>query len=171
MLNDNGVELTNQKDIKAEVFSFYKNLYTSRESSIQDVDLNDILNIDTPELPTNVATSIEGKLTFEEVSFTLKNMQNNKSPGSVGYTTEFFKFFWKDIGIFVLNSLNYSFEIGELSSPQKEGIITCIPKGDKCRKLIRNWRPISLLNITYKIGSGSIANRIKKVLPYIIDLD
>ena len=93
LLNDNGDKLTNQKDIKAEVFSFYKNLYTSRESSIQDVDLNDILNIDTPKLPTNVATSIEGKLTFEEVSFTLKNMQNNKSPGSVGYTTEFLNFF------------------------------------------------------------------------------
>ena len=117
------------------------------------------------------ALSIEGKITLEEASKTLSLMQNNKSPGSTGFTSEFFKFFWKDLGIFVVNSLNYGFQIGELSSTQKEGIITCIPKGDKSRKLIKNWRPISLLNITYKIGSGSIANRIKKVLPPLIDFD
>ena len=98
-------------------------------------------------------------------------MQNNKSPGSTGFTTEFFNFFWKDLGLFIVRSLNYGFEIGELSSTQKEGIITCIPKGDKSRKFIKNWRPISLLNVSYKIASGCIANRIKKLLPFIIDLD
>jgi hypothetical protein len=35
----------------------------------------------------------------------------------------------------------------------------------------QNWRPISLLNTLYKIGSGVIANRIKKVLPTLIDND
>ena len=68
-------------------------------------------------------------------------------------------------------TLNYGFERGELSTTQKEGIITCIPKGNKSKKYIKNWRPISLLNISYKIGSGCIANRIKKVLPSVIDLD
>ena len=98
-------------------------------------------------------------------------MKNNKSPGSTGFTAEFFKFFWKDLGYFVVKSLNYGFERGELSTTQKEGIITCIPKGNKSKKYIKNWRPISLLNISYKIGSGCIANRIKKVLPSVIDLD
>ena len=59
----------------------------------------------------------------------------------------------------------------ELAATQKEGIITCIPKPGKSKKFIKNWRPISLLNVTYKIASGSIANRIKKVLPFIIDTD
>ena len=51
---------------------------------------------------------------------------------------------------------------------QKEGIITCIPKGNKSKKYIKNWRPISLLNISYKIASGCIASRIKSVLPSLI---
>ncbi|WP_419632848.1 hypothetical protein, partial [Thiolapillus sp.] len=61
------------------------------------------------------------------------------------------------MGAFVVKSLNNSFRKGELSSTQKEGVIICIPKGDKAKDLIKNWRPISLLNVVYKIGSTCIA--------------
>ena len=37
--------------------------------------------------------------------------------------------------------------------------------------LKKKWRPISLLNAVYKIGSAIIANRIKYVLPYLINED
>ena len=46
--------------------------------------------------------------------------------------------------------------------------ITCLPKGDKACELLKNWRPISLLNVTYKLISATIANRLKSVLPIII---
>ena len=98
-------------------------------------------------------------------------MKNNKSPGSDGFTTEFFKCFWKQLGEFIVRSLNYGFQVGKLSTTQRQGIITCIPKGDKSRNFIKNWRPISLLNTIYKIGSGVITNRIKNVLPKLISID
>ena len=60
---------------------------------------------------------------------------------------------------FVVRSLNDGFRKGKLSSTQKEGVIICIPKGDKPKDLITNWRPIPLLNVVYKIGSTCIANR------------
>jgi hypothetical protein len=59
----------------------------------------------------------------------------------------------------------YWYSLGSLSVTQKQCIITCLPKGDKSRHFLKNWQPISLLNTVYKIGSGVIANRIKKVLP------
>ena len=46
--------------------------------------------------------------------------------------------------------------------------ITCIPKGDKPRDNLKNWRPISLASVLYKLGSSVIASRIKKVLPKLI---
>jgi len=42
-------------------------------------------------------------------------------------------------------------------------------KGD--RKSLKNWRPISLLNVDYKICSKAISVRLSKVLEFIVDPD
>ena len=96
-------------------------------------------------------------------------MNNNKSPGLDGFIVEFFKFFWTDIGHFILQSLNYGYRNGSLSITQKQGVITCIPKQNKSRINLKNWRPISLLNVIYKLASAVISNRLKKVLDNIIN--
>ena len=71
----------------------------------------------------------------------------------------------------MVSSINYGFRSGEMSITQKEGIITCIPKEGKPKQFLRNWRPITLLNTSYKIASSCIAARIKTVLPKIIHND
>ena len=58
-----------------------------------------------------------------------------------------------------------------MSISQKRGIITLIPKKDKNRTLLDNWRPISLLNTDYKVATKSITARIAKVLPSLIHED
>ena len=98
-------------------------------------------------------------------------MKNGKSPGTDGLTSDFYKFFWIDIKHLVLDSLNYAYEKGELSIDQKRGIITLTPKKDKPRLLIKNWRPISLLNTDYKLLTKCLSGRLQTVLPDIIDHD
>ena len=124
-----------------------------------------------PHLNDEEAERIEGEITLNEASVALRNMKHSKSPGTDGFNAEFFKVFWSKIGMLVVRALNWGFRKGELSCTQREGIITCIPKGDKRRDLIKNWRPISLLNVVYKIGSAAIANRIKTMLPELINED
>ena len=171
LVNRKGEEITEYNHINNEVYNFYKNLYSNKESEIEDVDLDQILSPETPKLTDNEAFSLEGHITFKEAQKSLNKMKNNRSPGSSGFSVEFFKHFWEDLGHFLVKSINYGFDHRELSITQKEGIITCIPKGTKSKKYLKNWRPISLLNVSYKIASGCIANRIKHVLPIIIDFD
>ena len=78
---------------------------------------------------------------------------------------------WIDLGIFVLRSINYGYENGSRSITQKQGVITCLPKQDKDRNYLKNWRPISLLNVVYKLASSVIANRMKTVLDSLIHED
>ena len=75
------------------------------------------------------------------------------------------------MGYFVVRSINYGFSKGELSITQREGIITCIPKENKPRHFVKNYRPISLLSCIYKIASGVIANRIEGTLHKLIHID
>ena len=58
-----------------------------------------------------------------------------------------------------------------MSVIQRVGVISIIPKGDKPRNLLRNWRPISLLNVSYKLASACITNRIGSVLPHLISYE
>ena len=67
-----------------------------------------------------------------------------------------------------MNCINEFFEKGEMSSSQKQAIITLIEKKGKDRSLLENWRPISLVNVDTKIMTKAIASRIKNVLPDII---
>jgi hypothetical protein len=101
----------------------------------------------------------------------LKDLKNSKSPGTDGLTAEFYKFFWIDIKLYLVQSIQYSLANGDLSIEQKRGIITLIPKKDKNRLYLKNWRPITLLNVDYKVISKVLSNRLCKVLPFIIDED
>ena len=111
---------------------------------------------------------MEQDITLDELSAALKNMKNNKSPGSDGFPADFFKVFWSKLKFFVYRSIKTSIKTGSLPLTMRQCIISCLPKGNKNREYLKNWRPISLLNVTYKIFSSAIANRIKNNLNYII---
>jgi hypothetical protein len=49
---------------------------------------------DIPKLNENQKQSLEGEISLPELTSALKRMKNNKSPGSDGFTADFFKFFW-----------------------------------------------------------------------------
>ena len=66
--------------------------------------------------------------------------------------------------------LNYSYAHGSLSDTQRRGILRLLFKKDDPLEL-KNWRPISLLNTDYKICTKVLANRLRKVLPRIINKD
>ena len=52
----------------------------------------------------------------------------------------------------------------------KVSVTRLVHKSDDNRNL-KNWRPISLLNLDYKIGSKALSLRLSKVLEAIIDSD
>ena len=98
-------------------------------------------------------------------------MKNSKTPGNDGFTAEFFKFFWTDLRYFILNSLNFGYRTESLSITQKQGFITCLLKPNKSPFYLKNWRPISLVNVIYKLASSVIATRLKSVLHKVIHDD
>ena len=58
-----------------------------------------------------------------------------------------------------------------MSISQRRGVISLIPKDENNLTTLSNWRPITLLNVDYKILAKVIAKRIELVLPKLIHPD
>ena len=97
-------------------------------------------------------------------------MESGKSPGSDGFPAEFYSRFWGLLGNDMVDTLNFSFREGFLSDSQRRRILCLLLKKDDPLTL-KNWRPISLLNLDYKIAIKALSNRIRKVLPAILNED
>ena len=71
----------------------------------------------------------------------------------------------------MLNSFQEAFGKGKLSISQRRGVISLIPKDENYLVVLTNCRPITLLNVDYKILARLIAKRIEPKLPTLIHTD
>ena len=170
--DNNEVLIKDQKLIDGEARSYYKNLYDNKDSLITK-QLDDFIEIDSQynKLTPEQSDPIEGDITLEELTSILRKTRNDSSPGSTGFTYAFYKTFWNQLGGFILDAANHSFVINKLPSSQTIGLISLLPKGDKPKEYLSNWRPITLQNSIYKLISGVISKRINGVLPHLIHSD
>lgn len=172
--NKDGIVVTNQFDVLEEQVQFYKTLYNQKTEVSNAEEAVDIFirHEVLPVLTSEESKSCEGMISVEEASFALSSMKNGSSPGYDGLTVEYFKFFWGKIKHLVVNSFNASFNDGELSYTQKQGIIVLIHKGkDLPRNELKNWRPITLTNTDYKILAKTLAVRLSTVIQKLINQD
>ena len=169
IVTDSGNIITNQKDILSEIKKFYASLFKNKDGKLGTYNLSRIPSLkNSTRLTEHEANKLEGSLTVDEISTALKSMKNQKCPGIDGFPADFFKVFWGKLKYFVLRAINSGFTSGELSLSMRQCIISCLPKGDKPRQFLKNWRPISLLSVIYKIASLSLALRLRLVLDKLI---
>ena len=155
-------------DIITETHTFYKNLYTAQQSD--PAKQNEFLNIETPTLNPNDRNLCEGYIAENELQIALHTMENNKSPGLDGLSTNFYKCFWPILGHELTQVFNYAFDHGHLPLTQRRGVISLLfKKGDRTQ--LQKWRPITLLNTDYKILTKALVNRLKHTLPFLIHTD
>ena len=127
---------------------YVSTLYDCRNSAdMQTISsfIDDLTKV--PFLAKEKRNVCEGILRYEECYNVLQTFQKNKSPGNNGLTPEFYLAFWPLLGKLVVDSLNYAFEYGELSNSQKQAVITLIEKKGKDKRLVKNWRQISPVNV------------------------
>ena len=112
-----------------EIEKFYSDLYKADSLKPSENLKNSFLaNPEMPRFTAENAQACEGKLTVAECLKSLQSFENNKSPGDDGLTAEFYKAFWNIVVNLMVESLNYSYDHGELSNSQKCAIITLIEK-------------------------------------------
>lgn len=113
--------------------------------------------------------SLNSHLALRECTQALKHGQNNSS-GIDGLTLEFCCHFWDLLVDDVLTVYHAIFNKHQLTDSHRTGVICLLyKKGD--REELRNWRPIMLLTIDYKILSKALAIRLTGVKPTLVHPD
>ena len=172
-------QIIHQPEIENEIRSFYENLYKARPTESSDSDLKGFMGDEGYQRFHNIAQRNVSKYTYDsmdenissdEVLAAISHGKHGVAPGISGFSREFYQSFSKELIGFIMNYIQFTEQIGILSENQRIGVITLLPKGQKDKKTLKNWRPITLLSTLYKIISGVIGNRFKKFLPQVIDL-
>ena len=159
----NGDICKEQKKIVQEQCKFYEELYTSNP----EISFN-IANDMGILLTNEQRTALDLPITGEELDSALFSMKPNKVPGLDGLSKEFMVHFWHDLRESFLAMVSEVLNDGLLSLSTRSGLISLLPKKNKDTRFIKNLRPLTLLNLDYKIIAKTLANRLKKVLPDII---
>ena len=131
---------------------------------------NFVRNLEIPKLQNKERDEL-GKITLKECRDVLRTFSSGKSPGDDGFTWEFYNCFFDMLGQDLLDCFNAAFEEGEMSISKKRGVVTLVPKKDSDLADLANWRPITLLNLDYKIASKVIARRKEKILTLLNNPD
>lgn len=164
--DSNGCCVKDTTSILNTVYKFYSDLY--KYEQIDANSMHDILSYVNVYLDEPASDLCDTKISLDELTKTVKGMSNNKSPGIDGLTVEFYKYFWNVIGP-ILNELFCEIHTKEvLTNSMRKGILTPVYKETGDKKNLKNWRPISLLNVDYKVISRCMASRLSQVIREIV---
>ncbi|GLT49980.1 hypothetical protein SLA2020_234990 [Shorea laevis] len=111
--------------------------------------------------------AMDRRYTAEEVLLALKQIHSSKAPGPNGMNAGFFKHYWPIIGDDVTKAVLEFFNEGIMTKGVNRTHIVLILK-TKNPNAMKDFWPISLCNVIYKVISKILTNRLKPLLPSII---
>ena len=161
-----GQEITDPQLILEEQRNFYTELYS------KDKNVNfSMENTEKLYVPEEIKIQQEEQLTMSDLEIAIKRMKNNKTPGEDGISVDFYKVFWKILKVPFHNMVLHNYQQGSLHQTARQGILNLIPKANKDTRIIKNLRPITLLNTDYKIIEKAVADKMIPALKHIIGSD
>uniref|UniRef100_A0A670I0E5 Reverse transcriptase domain-containing protein n=1 Tax=Podarcis muralis TaxID=64176 RepID=A0A670I0E5_PODMU len=149
---------------------YFKKLYTQEPEEANEIE-QFLKDNGLPELSQEKRSILNCKITQQEIEDAIQNMQLGKSPGPDGLTSKYYRTLKDCLLQPLLEVCNQVMEGGRAPDTWKEAFITLIPKVETEKTQLKNYRPISLLNVDYKIFADILANRFKKVLNEVIHKD
>jgi hypothetical protein len=130
------------------------------------------MDVTLPTLTPDQQEHIGDEISREEVALALGASKAHSAPGPTGQTLGFYKYLFQQIPYLFTRCINsIAFVDDLLDSPSltwiKQRRIIYIPKPGKDPLLPSSYRPLSLLEVFYKIPAKILTDRIGGILPDI----
>lgn len=162
-LRINGEWSSDPEELKSHVRSYYDELFRSRPTSQGSTQTSNC----QCTIDDHVHDMLLAPATELEVKNALFQMKGLKSPGPDGISAIFFQKNWDTVCSSLVTFVNSALDTATFNVSLARAYITLIPKGSDS-ETIQSFRPISLLNVTYKLLSKVLVNRIRPLLEKLI---
>ena len=163
-----GTYKTDIHSILNEQVNFYQTLFTS--NGYDNIEAEYFLQNIERKLSEQEKLHCDRDITEDEIFKVITQLKLNKSPGDDGIVSEFYVTYWSLIKHEFTKVIKHILDINTLTPSQNRALLTLIYKKGE-REDIANWRPISLLNVDYKIITKLFSEGLKPLLPQIIHSD
>lgn len=161
--DESGETSTKQEDIAEVIRDYFQQIYTSEGPR----DLSTVLAAIECKITAEMNDTLAKPYTREEVVKTIKQMHLAKAPGPDGMTPLFFQKYWSLINIDVLRAVLGILNHGHDPTSLNHTSVVLILKV-KNPETPKDFRPISLCNVVFRIITKTIANRVKYILSDVI---
>jgi len=164
-LNPDGTYATTQSQLATTTNNYFVDLFSSDNSCRNEVgnwssQFDHMTQVDENSFTDSIPTA-------EEIQAIVNNMRSNAAPGPDGFNAAFYKAAWKWIGKDVSKLVTDFYVTNCLHKELNKTHIALIPKVN-APNTPKDYRPISLCNVIYRIIAKTLADRIKIHLPHII---
>lgn len=111
---------------------------------------------------------LDAPYSARKVQDALKSIHEDRASGLDGFGSHFYRDAWEIVGDDMVNTALNILREGRLLREVNATIITLIPKS-KFPSNVSDFRPISCCHVIYKCITKVLSNRLRNVLPDIID--
>lgn len=162
MYDNDGAAIEDITDITSMFLTYFRELY--EDQTTEEYQTNCALS---PGAPQVVTGNLILPMTEREVYDALCSGKKHTSPGLDGLSREFYISLWDIIKLEITEIVNDAIRPNRDMTELKGGEIVLIPK-KKNPTCPEDFRPITLLNVDYKIITKCVKNRLQPFLTAVI---
>ena len=163
--------LHSQQEINEYFYNYYSHLYSSTFEDAEEGVRDFLDRVAVPQITQEEAEELGAEITIGEVRAALKVLARGKVPGTDGLPAEFFAAYRDLLAPKLVELYQYARETGFLPASSREALVIPLHKAGKPAHDPKAYRPLSMLNVDYKILSRILATRLMPHMNKLIHKD
>ncbi|CAA7017787.1 unnamed protein product [Microthlaspi erraticum] len=163
IIDEEGITHTKDEAIAKVAEDYFVKMFTASDT----IPVDDVIPTMERKVTDEMNTQLTQPVTDTEIKEAMFLIGSDRAPGHDGFSASFYRQFWNQIGPDVCLMVRNFFVTGTLEPRMNHTQICLIPKITDADQM-KDYRPISLCTVNYKIISKILVLRLKKILDIVI---